>query len=131
MPDRATPSPTPIPVLIDTDPGIDDMLALLLALESPELKVKAFASVFGTDSDQTLIGIPAFQAPLMSIPVPEIAIFKWQKSRGQAELRLYEFDGKTDVITRAPPPSTGHAKLDKFTVLLFFGFTVADVDKHD
>jgi hypothetical protein len=78
-----------------------------------------------------LIGIPAFQAPLMSIPVPEIAIFKWQKSRGQAELRLYEFDGKTDVITRAPPPSTGRAKLDKLTVLIFFGFTVADVDKHD
>lgn len=99
--------------------------------ESPELKVKAFASVLGTDSDQTLIGIPAFQAPIMNVAVPEIAIFKWQKSRGQAELRLYEFDGKTDLITRAPPPSTGHAKLDKFTVLLFIGFTVSDVDKHD
>jgi len=101
------------------------------ASESPELKVKAFASVFGTDSDQTLIGIPAFQAPLVNIPVPEIAIFKWQKSRGQAELRLYEFDGKTDVITRAPPPSTGRAKLDKFTVLVLFGFTVTDIDQHD
>jgi hypothetical protein len=53
-----------------------------------------------------LFGIAAFQAPLTSIPVLEIAMFKWQKSRGQAELRLYEFDGKTDVITHAPPPST-------------------------
>src|SRR5207245_1170360 len=44
------------------------------ASESPELRIKAFASVFGTDSDQTLFGMPAFQAPFMSIPVPEIAI---------------------------------------------------------
>src|SRR5215470_7087325 len=28
----------------------------------PDLKVKAFASVLGTDSDQDLFGIPAFQA---------------------------------------------------------------------
>src|SRR2546423_1770215 len=33
-------SPVPIPVIIDTDPGIDDMLALLLALASPELDVR-------------------------------------------------------------------------------------------
>lgn len=101
------------------------------ASESPELRIKAFASVFGTDSDQTLFGMPAFQAPFMSIPVPEIAIFKWQKSRGQAELRLYEFDGTTDLITHAPPPSTGRAKLDKFTVLVLFGFTVTDIDQPD
>ncbi|PYN23634.1 MAG: hypothetical protein DMD99_13525 [Candidatus Rokuibacteriota bacterium] len=67
----------------------------------------------------------------MSIPVPEIAIFTWQKSRGQAELRLYEFDGTTDLITHAPPPSTGRAKLDKFTVLVLFGFTVTDIDQPD
>jgi len=36
-----------IPVLIDTDPGIDDALALLLAWGSPELGVEAITTVAG------------------------------------------------------------------------------------
>jgi purine nucleosidase/pyrimidine-specific ribonucleoside hydrolase len=34
-------------VIIDTDPGVDDALALLLALRSPELEVKAITTVNG------------------------------------------------------------------------------------
>jgi purine nucleosidase len=34
-------------VIIDTDPGIDDTLALMLALKSPELKVEAVTPVNG------------------------------------------------------------------------------------
>jgi inosine-uridine nucleoside N-ribohydrolase len=36
-----------LPVLIDTDPGIDDMLALLLALASPELDVRGITVSYG------------------------------------------------------------------------------------
>lgn len=44
--------PTPVPefprqVIIDTDPGIDDAMAILLALRSPELKVEAITVVAG------------------------------------------------------------------------------------
>jgi hypothetical protein len=99
--------------------------------DSPEIRVKAFASVFGTDTDTTLIGIPAFQAPVVNLPIPEIALFKWHKARGQAELRLYEFDGKTDLIVNAPRPGIGHAKHDKFTVLLIIGFTQSDLEERD
>lgn len=45
------PAPTetrlPIPVVIDSDPGIDDTLALLLALQSPELDVRGIAVTYG------------------------------------------------------------------------------------
>ncbi len=102
-----------------------------LANGVPDLKVKAFASVLGTDTDQTLFGIPAFQAPLVNLPAPEIAIFKWQRNRGVAEVRLYEFDGKTDAFVDAPPIATGPAKLDKYTVQILFGYTDTDVDHHD
>ena len=34
-------------VIIDTDPGVDDALAILLALRSPELKVEALTAVCG------------------------------------------------------------------------------------
>src|SRR5918999_442922 len=34
-------------VIIDTDPGVDDALALILALQSPELQVEAITTVSG------------------------------------------------------------------------------------
>ena len=36
-------------VIIDTDPGVDDAFALLLALRSPELKIEAITAVAGID----------------------------------------------------------------------------------
>ncbi len=36
-----------LPILIDTDPGVDDAVAILLALASPELEVRAITAVAG------------------------------------------------------------------------------------
>jgi inosine-uridine nucleoside N-ribohydrolase len=48
-------SQTPQSVIIDTDPGVDDAMAILLALNSPELKVEALTVVAGNvDSRQGL-----------------------------------------------------------------------------
>ncbi len=41
------------PILIDTDPGIDDALAMLLALASPEVSVEAITTVAGNVSAET------------------------------------------------------------------------------
>lgn len=41
------PAQRPIPVIIDTDPGIDDALALWLALHSPELDVRGISISYG------------------------------------------------------------------------------------
>ncbi len=41
------PSPGPFRVIIDTDPGVDDALALLLAMRSPELKIEGITPVAG------------------------------------------------------------------------------------
>jgi pyrimidine-specific ribonucleoside hydrolase len=43
--DRAV--PVPIPLVIDTDPGIDDALAILLALASPEVDLRLATTVHG------------------------------------------------------------------------------------
>src|SRR5512141_673246 len=37
-------------ILLDTDPGIDDSLAILLALASPELKIEGISIVHGNCS---------------------------------------------------------------------------------
>lgn len=38
---------TPRRIIIDTDPGIDDAVAILLALASPELAVEGIVAVAG------------------------------------------------------------------------------------
>src|SRR5580704_19029320 len=43
----AAPESAPRQIIIDTDPGIDDAMAILLALRSPELKVEAITPVSG------------------------------------------------------------------------------------
>ena len=40
-------NPSPRRVIIDTDPGIDDALALMLALRSPQLRIEAITTVAG------------------------------------------------------------------------------------
>ncbi|MGC1687493.1 MAG: nucleoside hydrolase, partial [Candidatus Acidiferrales bacterium] len=45
MPQASSSSPRRI--IIDTDPGVDDAFAILLALSSPELKVEAITPVSG------------------------------------------------------------------------------------
>src|SRR5258705_10639122 len=40
-------SASPARVIIDTDPGVDDAFALLLAMRSPELKIEAITPVAG------------------------------------------------------------------------------------
>lgn len=46
MPDTQ-PSAGPVPLVVDTDPGIDDALALLLALGSPEVDLRLVTTVHG------------------------------------------------------------------------------------
>lgn len=45
--DLLRPSPRPIPVIIDCDPGHDDAIALLLAVGSPEIDLRAVTTTFG------------------------------------------------------------------------------------
>src|SRR5438132_11790728 len=45
--DPEQPAGDPFRVIIDTDPGVDDALALLLAMRSPELKIEAITPVSG------------------------------------------------------------------------------------
>jgi inosine-uridine nucleoside N-ribohydrolase len=48
-------SSKPMRVIIDTDPGVDDMMALVLALVSPEIRVEGLTIVMGNNNDQDLL----------------------------------------------------------------------------
>ncbi len=44
---QSSSQPSPRRIIIDTDPGVDDALALLFAMRSPELKIEAITAVAG------------------------------------------------------------------------------------
>ncbi|WP_321894009.1 nucleoside hydrolase, partial [Paraburkholderia tropica] len=55
LPFSAAQSTAPRPIIIDTDPGIDDSVALLLALASPELEVRGITVVAGNAPLETTV----------------------------------------------------------------------------
>lgn len=67
-------APSPRRIILDTDPGVDDAMAIFLALRSPELKVEAVTPVSGN--------VP------LSFTLPNA-------------LRLVEITGRTDVPVAA------------------------------
>ena len=95
-----------------------------------DMQLKVFASALGVDRGETFLGIPAFTAPVLTVTIPEIALFKWVRNRGHTEVQTFIYDPRTDQFLTRVPDSVGRAKYDDFTVLLFFGFTMTDLDKH-
>ena len=45
-----------IPLIIDTDPGVDDMVALILAVHSPEVQVRAVTATYGNVALAATVG---------------------------------------------------------------------------
>lgn len=101
-----------------------------VASDSPELRLKIFASALGTDRGETFVGIPSIQTPLLNIPTPEISVFKWVRNRGLAEISVYTFDAKNDAFVDMLGPAVGRSKQDDFTILIVIAFTVSDVHRQ-
>ena len=60
----------PSRVIIDTDPGIDDALALILALRSPELQVEAITTVSGNVSGEQALTNALRVLEVLDLPNP-------------------------------------------------------------
>ena len=93
-----------------------------------EVTLQVFATALAVDTSDTLLGIPSMQVPVLAVPIPEIALFKWERSRGHAELQVYTYDATGTLISQLPDV-LGEAKYDRFTVLILISFTVTDVDE--
>jgi hypothetical protein len=101
--------------------------------QKADLRLKIFASVLGVDRGETLLGVPAFGAPgapIVGLPVPEIALFKWVRNRGHSEVQILAYDGRTHRLMDQTAAGVGRAKYDEYTVLLVIGFTSSDLDEE-
>jgi purine nucleosidase len=103
-----------MPIVIDTDPGVDDAVAILLALTSPELDLRAVTTVAGNiplgDSTENALRLLAF-AGRADIPVhagcprPMLRDQIFGKFHGKGGLGgtvLPESDHKVDPVHAVP-----------------------------
>ena len=103
---------------------------LVSDIKAADVNLQVFAPAIGVDRDVTLFGIPAFAAPVVGVPVPEVALFKYVQNRGYSEFEAYAFDAKSGRFLSKSSPKAGHSKYDLFTILLFISFSHTDLDKE-
>jgi purine nucleosidase len=91
-------------IIIDTDPGVDDALAILMALGSPELEVEAITSVFGNvdvgnTTRNTLI---ILEVAGRDIPVYRGASGPLSRDGGEFAAHVHGQSGLGDAVFRDP-----------------------------
>lgn len=102
-------------------------LRMAAAGADADVTLQVFAAALAVDTAETLFGLPAMQAPVLAVPIPELALFKWERSRGHVEVQSYVYDGDGRLVAHVPD-ALGETKYDRFTVLIFINFTVTDLD---
>jgi hypothetical protein len=102
-----------------------------IATDHPDVNLTVLVGILGTNQGETFIGLPSFMVPLVGLPTPEVALFKWQRNRGLVEVQIYAFDAATTAFARKTSQGIGHSKFDNFTLLLFLSFTLDDLEERE
>lgn len=107
-------------MLLDVDTGVDDALALIFALRSPELDVRAITTVAGNTSVEnalrnTLLLLDVLGAP--AIPVARGAAWPLKRAPIRAE-QVHGADGLGNVTTVYPPPRRSPFERDATELIL-------------
>ena len=107
---RRGPPEHPLPLIIDSDPGLDDALAIGLAAPSPELDLLAVTTVGGNAdvrrcTENALRLLHAYGRD--DVPVAEGAAGALLGS----VVRATEVHGESGIGTTELPPATGHARI--------------------
>jgi hypothetical protein len=95
--------------------------------DEADVTIQIFAAALAVDTADTRVGLPAMQAPILAVPIPEIALFKLERSRGHAEVQTYAYDSSGQLMTRLGD-AKGEARYDRVTLLIFISWTITDID---
>jgi pyrimidine-specific ribonucleoside hydrolase len=109
-----------IPLVIDTDPGVDDAVALLVALRSTEVRLEAVTTVFGNVDLATTTANALRLCTLGGRPDIPVAAGASRPLVHPQPFRAAEWhgaDGLGGHADRFPPPSTGTDARDAVTLL--------------
>jgi purine nucleosidase len=89
-------------VIIDTDPGIDDALALILALRSPEIEALAITAVAGNVPLEQCVRNAAGLVELLSAPTPVAAGCRKPLLREPITAQVHGADGLGGASAQLP-----------------------------
>src|SRR2546428_14069380 len=93
------------PVLIDTDPGIDDALALLMGWSSPETRVEAVTTVAGhVPGEQGTVNVFRLLGLRKPTPRPVVAVGAAQPL-ARPPLPAHPHHGEAGPRDPPPPPA--------------------------
>lgn len=92
-----------------------------------DLILKVFARVLAVDQSETLFGTPEFF--LLGIPIPAIVIYRNIRNRGRADLQIYAWDERSEMLVDELPIGIGETKYDQYTILFIISWTSTDLDK--
>lgn len=98
-------SPAPRLVILDTDPGVDDALALLYLRARPDLKLLAITTVFGNAGVETTTRNALWLRERLSLsaPVYRGAGAPLSGQRGAAPVHVHGHNGLGDIDLSGPP----------------------------
>lgn len=107
-------------ILIDTDPGIDDLMAILFALKSPELDVLALTTVFGNHYVEVTTRNALRLLELAGrddIPVARGAYSPLVREYKEPPTIVHGQDGMGDAgLTEEPDSEAAHTRAAQFIV---------------
>lgn len=91
----------PSPILIDTDPGIDDAMALLFLRARPEVRIAAITTIFGNADIQSTTRNASYLIKRFGIDAPVImgAAKPLQIERLSSPTHVHGRDGLGDVLS--------------------------------
>jgi len=92
-----------------------------------EARLEIIASGLGVDQGETLIGIPATTVPVLSLSIPEIALFKFIRHQGLTEMKVYAYDRDGHPLDAAAS-ARGRSRYWQFTILVVIRFSSDDLD---
>ena len=69
--------------------------------DAPEVILRMFLAALAVDTAQTLLGLPTMQVPVLPVPIPELALFKWERSSGHAKVHVFRYDAAGRLLEPA------------------------------
>ncbi|EOY08190.1 Uridine-ribohydrolase 1 isoform 3, partial [Theobroma cacao] len=87
-----------IKLIIDTDPGIDDSMAILMAFQSPELEILGLTTIFGNVATEDATRDSTFANKVKNIVVLGGAFFALGNVNPAAEANIYGDPEAADVV---------------------------------
>jgi pyrimidine-specific ribonucleoside hydrolase len=98
----------PIPLIVDTDPGVDDAVALILALHSPEVQVRAVTATYGNvglaDTHANARRVVALAGRAADVPVAAGAARPLVHPQAERAPHVHGADGLGGHSTEFPEP---------------------------